>query len=195
MAAKRGRKSAAEKAAEAAAQELALVKTKDGEKVAVDLEPASTVEAPETPAEAVEAPTPSEDTPEVVIAPENAAGEVTEELQAVEKAETEAELAAVVETVVEPVEVPEVVESKKSKKIELEKGFKPILRPTNVAGEPKGYIACPKAVFDLVQTEGWEDLIETHTAKVALKSVLYWRELNGEAKVRCMSSSRFADVK
>lgn len=192
--AKRGRKSAADKAAEAAAklaqetteQEIALVKTKDGESVSVDLEPATTLEAPEKPVEEVSESTPVDGITEGEKAPENEAGETTEELHAVEKAEIDAELV---------VEVAKKAEKAEKKSHKLEENFKPILRPTSVAGEPKGYIACPKVVFDLVQQEGWEDLIESHKAKVALKSVLYWKTINGSATVRCMSSSRFAEAK
>lgn len=78
---------------------------------------------------------------------------------------------------------------------ELEDGFLPILRPTMVGEALTGHIPAPKAVFDAVQIEGWQELIDAHPAKHGLKSVLYWKNINGSAVVRCMSSSRFADVK
>lgn len=73
--------------------------------------------------------------------------------------------------------------------------FKPILRPTSVRGEPVGYMAVPRAIFELVtRDENWRDKVETHPAKVGLQSVLYWVEINGKQQVRCQSSSKFADV-
>ncbi len=77
-----------------------------------------------------------------------------------------------------------------------EEDFKPILVPTMVGDERKGHIPCPKAVFDLVQVEGWQDLIDEQPAhvKAGLKSVLHWKNINGTVKVRCQSSSKFADV-
>lgn len=73
--------------------------------------------------------------------------------------------------------------------------FKPILRPSSVAGEPKGHMPCPKAVFDLVTKDAdWRSKIDSHPAKVALQSVAYWQDQNGEQQVRCMSSSKFGKV-
>lgn len=181
---KAGRKSNAEKAAEAAAlaaktQELAKIEVVDGEKVVTDLEPVSeapvsasvdpigedlgdvTNTAPETPVIEPEAAT------EPVVHPETVIEELTPEVKA------------------------ELVEF-----LGVQDDFKPILVPTMVGEARTGHIPCPKAVFELVQIEGWQDLIDEQPAhvKAGLKSVLHWKKVNGTAKVRCQSSSRFADA-
>ena len=203
-----GRKSKATLAAEAAAQvetqELAKIEIVDGEKVVTDLEPVSqaavvasvdpngedlgdvssdTVETPvidageavdpteavvegEEPSEAPELEQDSEATPDQAAITDSINKEIADEL----------------DTDVQFVDY------------DIEEDFKPILRPTSVAGELIGHIPCPKAVFELVQKDGWESLIDSHNAKHGLKSVLYWKRKNGSAVVRCMSSSRFADV-
>ncbi|MNC03611.1 hypothetical protein D3C76_363200 [compost metagenome] len=136
-----------------------------------------TVETPVDPTEAViEGAEPEEVEP--VAEPEDTAPELVEEFsQPVESTAT-----------TEVTELPDGFE------YELEDGFAPILRPTMVGEELTGHIPCPKGVFDLVQTEGWQSLIDSHVAKAGLKSVLFWKRKNGSAVVRCMSSSRFADV-
>lgn len=77
---------------------------------------------------------------------------------------------------------------------ELDPDFKPNLWPYKIKGEFVGYMQVPKVVFDLVQHTGWQKLIDAHPAKQGLKSVLYWRRRNGNLTVRCMSSSKFAEV-
>lgn len=182
---KAGRKSNAEKAAEAAAlaaqtQELAKIETVDGEKVVTDLEPVS--EAPVSPSvdpigedlgdvtnTTPETPVIEPDAaPEPVVHPETVIDELTPEVKA------------------------ELVEF-----LGVQDDFKPILVPTMVGDKQTGHIPCPKAVFELVQIEGWQDLIDEQPAHVAagLKSVQYWQGINGSAKVRCQSSSRFAESK
>lgn len=206
------RKSNAQKAAEAAAlaaeqavettQELGKIETIDGEVVVTDLEPASkepveasvdangedlgdvTNQPVETPViEADEAVDPTEgfvDGEEPTEAPEQDI-EATPEEQAV--------VEAIYDELVESGELqePEV-------EYELEDGFTPILRPTMVGDEYTGYIACPRMAFESVQVAGWQGRIDSHPAKNALKSILYWKNINGSATVRCMSSSKFADV-
>lgn len=75
--------------------------------------------------------------------------------------------------------------------------FTPVLVPTMVGDSQTGHIPCPKAVFELVQIEGWQETIADHPAHVqlGLKSVQHWKTINGTAKVRCQSSSRFAEAK
>lgn len=76
----------------------------------------------------------------------------------------------------------------------IPEGFRPVLRPTSVGGEPLGYIACPKQVFDIVVRPGWRQGIENHKYRTQLFSILYWYQKNGSASVRCNSSSKFAEV-
>lgn len=172
---KPGRKSNVELAAIAAAeaaktQELAKIEIVDGEKVITDLEP-------------------------VTKAPVSAS--VDPVIEATGPFDPEVELKAVLEfdeTVIEEL-TPEV----KAELVEflgVKDDFTPILVPTMVGDERKGHIPCPKAVFDLVQVEGWQDLIDEQPVhvKAGLKSVLHWKNINGTVKVRCQSSSRFADV-
>lgn len=194
-----GRKSKATLAAEAAAaesqtQELAKIETVDGEKVVTDLEPKS-----EAPVSASVDPN-GEDLGDVSSEPAETpvieSGEVVDPTESVVEGEEPSE-APEHELEQDRPETPEeaAVTQAIYAAIELEENFKPILRPTMVGDAYTGHIPCPKAVFDLVQTEGWQDLIEIHPAKHGLKSVLYWKNINGSAVVRCMSSSKFADVK
>lgn len=214
---------AAAKAAEQAqeTQELGKIEIVDGEKVVTDLEPASkepvaasvdangedlgdvSTEAPKgTENEAGEAPVidPTEGiiedavpteapdpTAAVVVetpapTPEEMAAVLVQAREAQEKAEQDA------------VEAAEAEAEANSFAYELEDGFLPILRPTMVGDKYTGHIPCPKAVFEAVQIPGWQKLIDGHSAKHALKSIVYWKNINGSAVVRCMSSSKFADV-
>lgn len=173
---KAGRKSNAEKAAEAAAlaktQELAKIEVIDGEKVVIDLEPVS--KAPVT----LSVDTDGEDLGDVSNAPAKPAV-----IEAPELVETfSSEVQGTRETEVTELPVAE--------------DFKPILVPTMVGEARTGHIPCPKAVFELVQIEGWQDSIEDHPAHVTagLKSIQFWQNVNGAVKVRCQSSSRFADA-
>jgi hypothetical protein len=214
---KAGRKSNAEKAALAAqAQELAKIEIVDGEKVVTDLEPVAkapvtlSVDAdgedlgdvsnttPKTPVieagELVETfSTEVQGTrgTEVTELPKHKAtftieGGVLPEVPGIEKAaarlaaEIDAEMIAHVNAIVA-----------------AQDDFKPILVPTMVGDAQTGHIPCPKAVWELVQIEGWQDLIDDQPAhiKAGLKSVLHWQKINGTAKVRCQSSSRFAEAK
>lgn len=190
---KPGRKSNAELAAIAAeaakTQELAKIEIVEGEKVVTDLEPES--KAPVIASVDPDGEDLGDVTPEVVETPVIEAGEATGPF------DPEVELKAVLEfdeTVIEEL-TPEV----KAELVEflgVKDDFTPILVPTMVGDERKGHIPCPKAVFDLVQVEGWQDLIDdqpTHV-KAGLKSVLHWKNINGTVKVRCQSSSKFADV-
>ena len=205
-----GRKSKATLAAEAAAvQELGKIETVEGEVVVTDLEPASdgvVVEAPvsvsvdpdgedlgDVTNQPVETPV-IEDDEAVDPTEEVVEGEEPSEAPDLEQdSQATIEQQAITDEINKEI-VKELVEIVKSVDFDLEDDFKPILRPTSVAGELIGHIPCPKAVFDLVQKEGWEQLINSHNAKHGLKSVLYWKRKNGSAVVRCMSSSRFADV-
>lgn len=99
------------------------------------------------------------------------------------------------QSIYDQIEAAETAEKASGFAYELEDGFLPILRPTMVGDDLTGHIPAPKAVFDFVQNEGWQELIDSHPAKHGLKSILYWKNINGSAVVRCMSSSRFADVK
>jgi hypothetical protein len=133
-----------------------------------------TVESPVDPTEAViEGAEPEEVEP--VVEPEDTAPELVEEFS-------------------QPVESTATTELPDGFEYELEDGFAPILRPTMVGEAFTGHIPCPKGVFDLVQMPGWQSLIDSHVAKAGLKSVLFWKRKNGSAVVRCMSSSKFADV-
>lgn len=202
-----GRKSNAVLAAEAAkTQELAKVEVIDGEKVVTDLEPVSkapvtlsvdadgedlgdvTNTTPETPV--IESGEPVDPEVEMQAVLKHTATFTIEggdlpEVPGIEKAaarlaaEIDAEIIAHVNAIVAAQDV-----------------FTPILVPTMVGDERKGHIPCPKDVFQLVQVEGWQDLIDDQPAhiKAGLKSVLHWQNINGTVKVRCQSSSRFADV-
>lgn len=187
---KAGRKSNAEKAALAAqAQELAKIEIVDGEKVVTDLEPVA--KAPVT----LSVDADGEDLGDVSNAPAK-----TPVIEAGEPVDPEAELIAVLETEIHPETViEELTPEVKAELVEflgVPEAFKPILVPTMVGEARTGHIPCPKAVFELVQIEGWQDLIEDQPAhiKAGLKSVLHWKKVNGTAKVRCQSSSRFADA-
>lgn len=200
---KAGRKSNAEKAALAAqaqTQELAKVEVIDGEKVVTDLEPVAKApvtlsvdadgedlgDVSNTPAK-----TPVIEADEPVAEPKHKAtfeikGGELPKTPGIEKAaarlaaEIDAEMIAHVNAIVA-----------------AQEAFKPVLVPTMVGDAQTGHIPCPKAVFELVQIEGWQDSIEDHPAHVqlGLKSVLHWKTINGTAKVRCQSSSRFAEAK
>lgn len=206
-----GRKSNATLAAEAAAkaaetQELAKIETVDGKVIVTDLEPASgPVEAPvsstvdpdgedlgDVTNQPVETPVIDAGEPVVPTEPE---APVTEPVEALEQ-DTPAtpEQEAETQSIYEQIEAAEAAEKASGFAYELEEGFSPILRPTMVGEAYTGHIPAPKAVFDAVQVEGWQELIDSHPAKHGLKSVLYWKNINGSAVVRCMSSSRFADV-
>lgn len=76
----------------------------------------------------------------------------------------------------------------------IPEGFRPILRPTSVGGQPLGYVGCPKQVFDIVTRQGWRKGIESHKYRTQLFSILYWYQKNGSVSVRCNSSSKFAEV-
>lgn len=204
-----GRKSKAVLAAEAAAaeaqtQELAKVEVVDGEKVVTDLEPES--KAPENASvdpngedlgdvSSEPAKTPVIESGEAVDPTETIVeGEEPSEAPEPEQdSEATPEQAAITDAINQEI-IAELTERVKSFEYTLEEGFSPILRPTMVGDAYTGHIPCPKAVFDLVQTEGWQGLIDAHPAKHGLKSVLYWKQKNGSAVVRCMSSSKFADV-
>lgn len=204
---KAGRKSNAEKAAEAAAlaaqtQELAKIDVIDGEKVVTDLEPVAKApvtlsvdvdgedlgDVSNTP---VETPVIEADEP---VEPEVAKTLATFEIKAGEFPETPgiekaaARLAAEIDA--------EMIAHVKAIVAEREEAFVPILVPTMVGDTQTGHIPCPKAVFELVQNEGWQDSIGDHPAHVqlGLKSVQHWQGINGTVKVRCQSSSRFADA-
>ena len=208
---KPGRKSNAELAAIAATeaaktQELAKVEVIDGEKVVTDQEPVSkapvtlsvdadgedlgdvTNTTPETPV--IESGEPVDPEVEMQAVLKHTAtftieGGELPEVPGIEKAaarlaaEIDAEIIAHVNAIVAAQDV-----------------FTPILVPTMVGDERKGHIPCPKDVFQLVQVEGWQDLIDDQPAhiKAGLKSVLHWQNINGTVKVRCQSSSKFADV-
>lgn len=214
---KPGRKSNVELAAIAAAeaaktQELAKIEIVEGEKVVTDLEPESktpenasvdpngedlgdvSTDAVETPViesgalvETFSTEVQGTRGTEVTELPKHKAtftieGGKLPETPGIEKAaarlaaEIDAEMIAQVNAIVE--------------------AFTPILVPTMVGDARTGHIPCPKAVFDLVQVEGWQDLIDDQPAhvKAGLKSVLHWKNINGTAKVRCQSSSKFAEV-
>ena len=213
---------AAEAAAEAAkvaateTQELGKIETVDGEVVVTDLEPVSgPIDADTEIKEVLEAPvastvdpdgedlgdvtnqpveTPVIDAGEPVV-PTEPEAPVTEPVEALEQ-DTPAtpEQEAETQSIYDQIEAAEAAEKASGFAYELEEGFSPILRPTMVGEAFTGHIPAPKAVFDAVQVEGWQELIDSHPAKHGLKSVLYWKNINGSAVVRCMSSSRFADV-
>lgn len=134
-----------------------------------------------------EAPEPIDTTDATVVevtppTPEEMSAVLTQAREAQEQAEQEAQEEAEKEA------------EENSFQYELEDGFLPILRPTMVGDKVTGHIPCPKAVFEAVQVPGWQKLIDGHQAKHALKSIVYWKNINGSAVVRCMSSSKFADV-
>lgn len=215
------RKSNAQKAAEAAAalaaeqaetQELAKVETVDGETVVTDLEPVS--EGPVTTSVDADGEDLGDVTNQPVEAPETASEEAvdpTEEIvgddapsEAPEPEQESVITPELADILTHPALVDEITKQindeivadliKTATAYELEDGFLPILRPTMVGDELTGHIPCPKAVFETVQIEGWQRLIDSHPAKHALKSIVYWKNINGSATVRCMSSSKFADV-
>jgi hypothetical protein len=172
---KAGRKSNAEKAvlaAQAQTQELAKVEVIDGEKVVTDLEPVS--KAPVT----LSVDADGEDLGDVSNTPAKTpvieADEAPEPVVVVEQDDFEAKFGL---TIVDD--------------------YKPILVPTMVGDAQTGHIPCPKAVFELVQIVGWQHSIKDHPAHVqaGLKSIHYWQDINGTVKVRCQSSSRFAEAK
>lgn len=72
--------------------------------------------------------------------------------------------------------------------------FKPTLWPYRIKDEYIGFMQVPKVIFDLVQKPNWQEQIYMHSNKQGLISVLYWKRKNGHQVVRCMSSSKFADV-
>lgn len=192
---KAGRKSNAELAAIAAAvktQEIAKIEIVDGKKVVTDLEPVSGPIDADTEIKAVlEAPVSSSVDPDG-----EDLGDVTNQVAKTPVIEA-GELVAVIEQMSPGVPVATVDEYFLAPSAyTIDESFTPILVPTMVGDERKGHIPCPKSVFDLVQVEGWQDLIDdqpTHI-KAGLKSVLHWKNINGTARVRCQSSSRFADV-
>lgn len=213
-----GRKSNATLAAEAAAeaaklaatetQELGKIETVDGEVVVTDLEPVSgPIDTDTEIKDVLEAPVASsvdpdgEDLGDVTNQPVETpvidAGEPVEPTEPVElEQDTPAtpEQEAETQSIYDQIEAAEAAEKASGFAYELEEGFLPILRPTMVGEALTGHIPAPKAVFECVQNEGWQELIDSHPAKHGLKSVLYWKNINGSAVVRCMSSSRFADV-
>jgi hypothetical protein len=207
---KPGRKSNAELAAIAATeaaktQELAKVEVIDGEKVVTDLEPVS--KAPVTlsvDADGEDLGDVTNTTPETPVIEsgelvETFSGEVQgtsgTEVTELPEGATREELAELFGVTLTDEPVDESLETKFNVKFD-EDAFTPILVPTMVGDERKGHIPCPKDVFQLVQVEGWQDLIDDQPAhiKAGLKSVLHWQNINGTVKVRCQSSSRFADV-
>lgn len=207
---KAGRKSNAEKAALAAqaqTQELAKVEVIDGEKVVTDLEPVA--KAPVT----LSVDADGEDLGDVSNAPAK-----TPVIEAGEPVDPEAELESVLKHkatfVIEGGELPVIPGIEKAVALMVadidqaviesvnaiiasREAFTPILVPTMVGDAQTGHIPCPKAVFELVQIEGWQDRIEDQPAHIAagLKSVQHWQGINGTTKVRCQSSSRFAVAK
>lgn len=213
------RKSNAQKAAEAAAaqaadqatQELGKIEIVDGEKVVTDQEPASRIDVDATGEDLGDV---SEDVSNDPVIEADEATEASEALDPTESIIDDAIPAEADEPVQEPEQeslvTPELA-NEITKQIdeeiidqlvktaevgyELEDGFTPTLRPTMVGELYTGYIACPRAAFEAVQVEGWQFQIDTHPAKQALKSILHWKNINGSATVRCMSSSKFADVK
>lgn len=185
---KAGRKSNAEKAALAAqaqTQELAKVEVIDGEKVVTDLEPVA--KAPVT----LSVDADGEDLGDVSNAPAKTPVIEADEAPELKASPVDAdeEFHAVLQAEIDSAAVAELIA-----RVEV---FKPVLVPTMVGDAQTGHIPCPKAVFELVQIEGWQDSIEDHPAHVTagLKSVLHWKTINGTAKVRCQSSSRFAVAK
>lgn len=206
-----GRKSNATLAAEAAAkaaaetQELGKIETVDDKVVVTDLEPVSGPIDPDTEIKAVlEAPVASTVDPDgedlgdvtnqpvetpVTPTPTDPDGVLQQDTPATPEQEAETQ------SIYDQIAAADAAEKASSFAYELEDGFVPILRPTNVGDALTGHIPAPKAIFDLVQTEGWQELIDAHPAKHGLKSIVYWKNINGSAIVRCMSSSKFADVK
>ena len=132
---------------------------------------------------------------EVAEVPETEVAEVASEQPEVIVAEVpDAEVDVSLTSIEESAQDDQDKEDVSTEGYEFPVGFRPILRPTAVAGKPLGYIACPRAVFEAVTNPGWREGIEDSKIRLQLLSVLYWMDKNGSAKVRCQSSSRFSEA-